>query len=119
MDDSSKSPFIFRVFGSMLLVDHARESELFARLYAAGIAPKCLAETEEYRIEEYLPGRSMRREELSEHVLESANRIWNFHSSLVPPSDPPQPFLVTAIETWGQIFKAKSEKHRATQTPER
>jgi hypothetical protein len=51
------------------LVSRSSESNNFAVLENYGIGPKSLHETDTYRIEEFIPSRNMRREELGKYAV--------------------------------------------------
>jgi thiamine kinase-like enzyme len=73
----------------------------------AGVGPKCLAEGENFRIEEFLPGRTLQRLELKGYATYLAKELNSFHKVRAGTSE--TPFIIHAIQSWSQLFLKQSE----------
>lgn len=100
---------IYRQFGSIPLVDRAKERENFRCMSEAGVGPKCLGEGDNFRIEEFLPGRTLNRLELKEYATSLAKELSSFHKVRTGTAE--IPFIIHAIQSWSQLFLHQSEMY--------
>lgn len=105
---SSNVPtIIYRQFGSIPLVDRIKERDNFRAMSQAGVGPQCLAEGDNFRLEQFLPGRTLQRLELKYYSKQLAKELGSFHNVRRSTSD--SPFIVQAIQSWSQLFLNQSE----------
>lgn len=71
---------IFRQFKAAKLIDTQREREVFSLASQAGIGPKAILISENYRIEEFIEGTTMERTQCSQFLESTARSLANFHS---------------------------------------
>lgn len=102
---TNKSNVIYRVFGSLDLVDRATEQRNFDLVASAGLGPRSLGGDNEYRFEEYVPGRTLDRLELISDADALAPYIANFHAI---PICQGEPHLNKANREWGAAFALKA-----------
>ena len=79
--DSNTTPatVILRRFGSNGLISPEFERRNFELVSGSGQGPKSLYETSSYRIEEYLPGITLPREEVSESAEAIVPALYSYH----------------------------------------
>jgi thiamine kinase-like enzyme len=71
---------IIRKFGSNSLVSREIEKRNFHVVSSSNLGPKCLYETEEYRIEQYIHGETLRRDQLERLAESVAPCLVSFHN---------------------------------------
>jgi thiamine kinase-like enzyme len=77
---TSPKKAIFREFGSCELIDAERERMIFELASNSSVGPKMLLETQEYRIEEFLEGKTMERTTCINYLKSTAAALAEFHS---------------------------------------
>ena len=94
---SNISAVVFREFRAAKLIDPNRERAVFSLASELNIGPKALIVEEKFRIEEFIPGRTMERTECSQYLESTALALSNFHSI---PFHSTQNSILSYLENW-------------------
>lgn len=109
-------PVIYRHFGSTPVINRQVEQMTFLRVARAGLGPACLVYTPEYRIEEFLDGHQVRREEVEELVEPIAKRLAEVHAL---ESGSAQPTSYSFFTQWKPLFERNFQEYEASLAPDR
>lgn len=77
---NNSSAVVFREFRAAKLIDTKIEREVFSLASQAGIGPKAVLISENYRIEEFIAGSTMERTQCSQHLESTAKSLADFHT---------------------------------------
>ena len=100
------SPVIIREFGESPLVPPELERRNFAMVSRAGLGPRSLAQTDSYRIEEFIPGRPILRSQLEEIAEQVVPTLSAFHSIS---SEQCEPVTLSLIRRWKLMLETQSQ----------
>lgn len=111
-----EKPVIYRHFGSTAVINRQVEQTTFLRVASAGLGPACLAYSPEYRIEEFLDGQQVRREEVEELVEPIAVRLAEVHAL---EEGRAWPTSYSFFTQWRVLFERNLQEYERTLAPER
>jgi len=111
-----EKPVIYRHFGSTAVINRQAEQITFLKVARAGLGPACLAHSPDYRIEEFLDGQQVRREEVEELVEPIAVRLAEVHALEAGRGWPTSYCFFTQ---WRVLFERNIQEYEGTLAPER
>ena len=100
------SPVIVREFGESPVISPELERRNFLLVGKAGLGPKCLAQTETYRIEEFIPGKVMQRNQTERLAEEIVPALIAFHSIS---SEAGEPVTLSMIRRWSLMLNTQAQ----------
>mmetsp|Transcript_1796 Transcript_1796/g.3894 ORF Transcript_1796/g.3894 Transcript_1796/m.3894 type:complete len:312 (+) Transcript_1796:1118-2053(+) len=109
--NTNQGKVIYRIFGSLDLVDRELEKRNFKVVSDAGLGPKSLGGDSLYRFEEYVEGQTLGRLELVTYADALAPYIARFHAI---PVEQGEPHLAKANRDWGVAFATKASRWTCT-----
>ena len=109
-------PAIFRHFGSTPVINRQVEHSIFLRIARAGLGPGCIAVSPHYRIEEFMSGRQVKREEVPLLVEPIATRLAQVHSLEQTSGYPASYYFFTQ---WKDLFERNLMEYEYLLPPDR
>lgn len=110
LEDSTRQ-VLARIYGtgSDLLFDREPEIAAFRALSSVGASPRCYGTFQGGRLEEFLPGTTLGRDEIKEEgrIEQLATTVGDFHASNPPIDGPRENVLMDVIAKWLAVAKQR------------
>jgi thiamine kinase-like enzyme len=100
------SPIIYREFRESSLIPPELERRNFEMVAKAGLGPKCLASTSAYRLEEFIPGRQILRNQSEEIMDALVPSLSAFHSIA---NEACEPVTFGLIRQWTLMLQTEAQ----------
>lgn len=91
------SNLVFREFGDSALIDRQQEQAVFKLASDQAIGPKIIKSHADYRVEEYLDGKTLERLDCASHLPSISRALAQFHKLSEPAADNS---IVLYIQSW-------------------